>query len=353
MAKPDTPAPAPVSTSPPRTLLAFLGQEWFLLGLGGMVGLAYLAPGFGSDASPIPWHRITTLGVALIFFFYGLKLSTEKLKAGMRNWRLHVVVQLVTFVLFPVLALLARPFFKGTDNQLLWSSIFFLTTLPSTVSTSVVMVSLAGGNIPAAIFNASISSLLGIVVTPFWTSIFLDTATDSAHLSGLVGDLLLQVVLPVVAGVALNARFGAWAGRHSGALRISDQVIILLIVYTAFCESFARDVFRGYSLLGIVALSAAMLALFFLVYGVTTLISRGLSFSEEDRITAVFCGSKKSLVHGTVMANILFPQNAATGALLLPLMLYHALQILVASVLARSLSQRKAVGLTAKEAIRL
>ncbi|WP_324677933.1 bile acid:sodium symporter family protein [Hymenobacter sp. GOD-10R] len=336
------------TTNPPATppqlvpatrssgLLARIGLDPFLLALAGVVGLAYLAPSIGSDESPIPWHQITTIGVGLIFFFYGLRLSMEKLRVGMRNWRLHVLVQLTTFVLFPLLALAARPLFAHEENATLWSSIFFLTTLPSTVSTSVVMVSIAGGNIPAAIFNASISSLIGIVATPLLTSLVLNTNTEGANLGGLVTDLLLQVVLPVVAGVLLNARLGAFAAKHSNALRLSDQFVILLIVYTAFCESFARHVFQGYSALGIVALSAGMAGLFFLVYGIVTLISRLLGFSEEDRITAVFCGSKKSLVHGTVMANLLFPGTAATGALLLPLMLYHAIQILIASIIARA-----------------
>jgi len=340
----NSPAPASAPTTPPpnRTagLLARIGLDPFLLALAGTVGLAYLAPGIGSDDSPIPWHRITTFGVGLIFFFYGLRLSMDKLRAGMRNWRLHVLVQFTTFGLFPLLALLARPLFAHEENATLWSSIFFLTTLPSTVSTSVVMVSIAGGNIPAAIFNASISSLIGIVATPLLTSLVLNTSTESAHLGGLVTDLLLQVVLPVVAGVLLNSRLGAFAARHSNALRLSDQFVILLIVYTAFCESFARNVFQGYSALGIIALSLGMAGLFFLVYGLVTLISNLLGFSHEDRITAVFCGSKKSLVHGTVMANLLFPSTAATGALLLPLMLYHAIQILIASIIARAQGRR-------------
>ncbi|GGF21344.1 bile acid:sodium symporter family protein [Hymenobacter cavernae] len=322
------------------TLLARVGLDPFLLALAGVVGLAYLAPGIGSYASPVPWHRLTTIGVGLIFFFYGLRLSLEKLQAGMRNWRLHVVVQLTTFLLFPLLALAVRPFFNNEDNPLLWSSIFFLTTLPSTVSTSVVMVSIAGGNIPAAIFNASISSLLGIVATPLWTSLVLHTNTEGANLGGLIMDLVVQVILPVVAGVLLNSRLGEFAGRHSKALRLSDQFVILLIVYTAFCESFARHVFEGYSAAGILALSAGMAGLFFLVYGLVTLLSRLLGFSAEDRITAVFCGSKKSLVHGTVMANLLFPGAATTGVLLLPLMLYHAIQILIASIIARAQGRR-------------
>jgi len=332
----------PATPTPENHLTALLRRagllDWFLLGLAGAVGLAYLVPEVGSKASPVPWKLLTTGGVALIFFFYGLRLSLEKLRAGMRNWRLHVVVQLVTFVAFPLLALAARPFFGSEKADLLWQSIFFLCTLPSTVSTSVVMVSIAGGNLPAAIFNASISSLIGIVLTPVWTSLILHTGTGG-HLWRLALDLTWQVVLPVVAGVLLNARFGSFAEQHRQALRTFDQVIILLIVFTSFCESFAQGVFRSYGPADILLLGLGMVALYFLVFGVVWGLSQVLGFSREDRIVALFCGSKKSLVHGSVMASLLFPATAATGALLLPLMLYHALQIVLASIMAQRMGR--------------
>ena len=181
MTQPVAPASAPNRFA---ALLARAGLDWFLLALLGVVALAYVQPGLGSKASPVPWHRITTVGVALVFFFYGLKLSVEKLREGMRNWRLHTLVQVATFVLFPVLALVVRPFFGSESGDLLWQSIFFLCALPSTVSTSVVMVSIAGGNLPAAIFNASISSLMGIVLTPLLCSLFLHTGMGGGQLVG-------------------------------------------------------------------------------------------------------------------------------------------------------------------------
>ncbi|WBA43430.1 bile acid:sodium symporter family protein [Hymenobacter canadensis] len=345
MIQPTPPPLSPALTAPPENrLLALLRRagllDWFLLGLMGAVALAYLVPGVGSKSSPIPWKIITTAGVALIFFFYGLRLSAEKLTAGLRNWRLHVVVQGITFLAFPLLALLARPLFEGLKGEQLWQSIFFLCTLPSTVSTSVVMVSIARGNLPAAIFNASISSLLGIVLTPLWTSLFLNTSADGGHLWHLALILVWQVILPVVAGVLLNRRYGAFAERHKGALRVSDQIVILLIVFTAFCESFAEGIFRSYAPADVALLALGMVGLYGAIFGLVWGLSRLLGFSREDRITALFCGSKKSLVHGSVMASLLFPGLAATGLLLLPLMLYHALQIVLASTMARQMSRQ-------------
>jgi sodium/bile acid cotransporter 7 len=338
MNQPIAPSPTPNRFA---ALLSRAGLDWFLLALLGVVGLAYWQPGLGSKASPVPWHLITTVGVALVFFFYGLKLNLEKLREGMRNWQLPFVVQFATFVLFPALALLARPLF-GPEGELLWQSIFFLCALPSTVSTSVVMVSIARGNLPAAIFNASLSSLLGIVLTPLLTSLFLHTSAGGGQLWGLATQLLWQVVLPVGAGILLNGRFGAVVDRHKAALRYFDQFTILLIVFTAFCESFAEGIFSSYEPADIVKLSLGMMGLYLLVFALIWGLGRALSFSRADTIVAVFCGSKKSLVHGSVMASLLFPASTATGLLLLPLMLYHALQIILASSMAHYLGRQPA-----------
>ena len=332
-------APAPSRFA---ALLARAGLDWFLLALLGVVGLAYWQPELGSRSSLVPWKGIATVGVALVFFFYGLKLSADKLRAGLRNWRLHLLVQLTTFGLFPALALAARPFF-GAGHEPLWQSIFFLCALPSTVSTSVVMVSIAGGNLPAAIFNASISSLLGIVLTPLLAAVFLPASASPAELSGLATQLLWQVVLPVGAGILLNSRFGAWAQQHGARLRLFDQFTILLIVFTAFCDSFAEGVFRSYQPALVVWLGLGLVGLYGLVVGVGWGLSRLLGFSRADQIVAVFCGSKKSLVHGSVMASLLFPAGTAVGGLLLPLMIYHALQIVLASSLAQRLGRTREV----------
>ncbi len=348
MSPSSTPAPVPNRFA---ALLARAGLDWFLLALLGVVALAYFQPGLGSKASPVPWHAITTVGVALVFFFYGLKLSFDKLRAGMRNWQLHTLVQLATFGLFPALALAVRPLFGAEGGELLWQSIFFLCALPSTVSTSVVMVSIAGGNVPAAIFNASISSLLGIVITPLLTSLFLHTSTGGGQLWGLALQLLWQVVLPVGAGVLLNSRFHAFADRHKAGLRIFDQVTILLIVFTAFCDSFADGIFTSYQPADVAKLGAGMVGLYLLVFVLIWGLSRALHFPRADQIVAVFCGSKKSLVHGSVMASLLFPASAATGLILLPLMLYHALQIVLASSMAQYLGRQPVVAEPAVAAV--
>ena len=307
-----------------------------------MIGLAALYPSPGVQERIFSPKAIANWGVSLVFFFYGLRLSPEKLRQGLSNWRLHLVVQLSTFLLFPILLVVFRLLFASHDSGLLWLGAFYLAALPSTVSSSVVMVSIAGGNMPAAIFNASISSLIGVFVTPLWMGLFLAASSGGFDLVSVVGKLALQVLVPVVVGILLHHRFGHFAEAHRKKLRYFDQSIILLIVYTSFCESFARKMFSGLSFGKILLLGGLMIGLFFLVYGIVTLISRWLRFNREDQITAVFCGSKKSLVHGTVMSKVLFTGNNSVGVILLPLMFYHALQLIAASVLARSIAKRHA-----------
>jgi len=321
-------------------LAARVGIDWFLLALVAMILFAYLWPEGGVDREPVALGDLATYGVSVIFFFYGLRLSPEQLRSGLSSWRLHLVVQLSTFLLFPLLILPLHPYFEGTKAELLWLGTFYLAALPSTVSSSVVMVSIAGGNIPAAIFNASISSLVGVLLTPLWMGLFLTASTESFDLSSIMGKLVLQVILPVALGILLHKRWGAFAERNRKQLRYFDQVVILLIVYTSFCTSFARNMFRGYSLADIATLGAAMISLFFLVYGLIYAISRLLGFNPADRITALFCGSKKSLVHGTVMSKVLFPNATTVGIILLPIMLYHALQLLAASIIAQAAARK-------------
>ncbi|MBO0948982.1 bile acid:sodium symporter family protein [Fibrella forsythiae] len=318
------------------TLLARVGLDWFILALVGMIGLAKLWPEPGLQEGPLSISSLTNYGVSLIFFFYGLKLNVDQLKAGLRNYRLHLLIHLTTFVLFPALVLGARALLVSPETALLWTGIFYVAALPSTVSSSVVMVSIANGNMPAAIFNASISSLIGVFITPVWMSVLLSANNNQFDLQGVILKLSLQVIAPVVLGLLLNKKLGWFSEKNKTALRYFDQLTILLIVYTAFCESFHLNLFRNYSALDLLLLTAGMLLLFFVVFGFVLVVSRWLHFSREDRIAALFCGSKKSLVQGSVMVKVLFPPTAV-GVILLPIMVYHALQLIIASILAKAM----------------
>ena len=329
------------------SFLKRFGLEPFVLCLFGMIFLAWLDPEIGiSEIWGLSLGDLANWGVSVIFFFYGLRLNREKLASGLKNIKLHAVVQFSTFVVFPILVLCSM-FLCGFDAQktnsssyYLWIGMFFLATLPSTVSSSVVMVSIARGNLTAAIFNASLSSLAGVFITPVWMSLFLGSVDDSHELSEVILKLVIQVIVPVCAGVALNVKFGAFAEKHKSTLRKFDESIILLIVYTSFCDSFHKDMFSDFPASDLILLSAASVALFFAAYGLIYAECKILKFSTEDTITALFCGSKKSLVHGSVMSKVLFSNPATIGVILLPTMLYHAYQLIIVSVIAKKFGKR-------------
>lgn len=320
-----------------KNRLADLGIDWFLPAILLAVLFAALLPGPGLVQEPVTLEEFAGYGVSGIFFFYGLKLNVRKLKQDLSNWKMHVLIQSITFVFFPVLILTIRPFF-GSVSPVLWPGLFFLAALPSTVSSSVVMVSLAGGNIPGAIFNASVSALLGVFITPLWIGGILQKEIPSFDLTSAFLKLGWQVVLPVTIGILLNRSFGHFAEKHKKSLKFFDQAIILLIIYTSFCKSFAGGVFKDMKIIELIQLSSGMLLLFFAVLGFSKSLARLLNFEPADTITVMFCASKKSLVHGTVMAGVLFTGSPLSGVILLPIMLYHALQLVSSGILAKRIA---------------
>ncbi len=320
-----------------------IGLDWFILAIAACIFLAWLYPNIGIRREPLSLDDVATFGVSMVFFLYGLRLSPQKLKEGLRNVRLHFVVQFMTFVTFPLIVLFLMRFVDFTPDgpdYYQWLGIFFLATLPSTVSSSVVMVAIAGGNVPAAIFNASISSLIGVFVTPLWMSMFVNASSGGYPISDIVLKLILQVLVPIVLGLLLNKKFGAWAEAHKAKLKYSDQCTILLIIYTSFCQSFYDKMFEGHSIAHLAELTAMVIAMFFLLYFIIFCVSRLMKFNRKDTITALFCGSKKSLVHGSVMSNVIFSNSAIAGVVLLPTMLYHAAQLVIVSAIASAMAKK-------------
>ena len=309
----------------------------FILALLTAILIAYLIP---QGPEILPLKRITDIGIGFIFLFYGLKLSPSQFKMGFLNYKVHILIQLSTFIAFPLLAFLFIPFFEEGTGSELWLALFFLAALPSTVSSSIVMVALAKGNLPTAIFNASLSGLIGIAVTPLWMSFFMKNATD-LQFGEVLGKLFVQIILPLVIGLLLQRYLGDLARKYSRQLSLFDKSIIILIVYSSFCTSFTSNLFETVSLEEFLKLLGLIVIMFAVIYSGLGWISKAMGFNTEDSITAKFCGTKKSLVHGSVMVKIIFGNSANTGLLLLPIMIYHILQLLVIAVFAESYSRRK------------
>ena len=278
-------------------------------------------------------------GIAGIFLLYGLKLNLKEVVKDVSNWKLHLLVQIGTFVLFPLLVLVFYPFFRDTIYFQSWLSVYFLACLPSTVSSSVVMVSIAKGNVTSAIFNASISGLIGILLTPLLMGFFLQAHHSEGNQAEIIQQLLLKVLLPIILGILLNPIFKNIIQKYSKIIAEFDRLIILLIVYESFTKAFIKNVFASVPSLVFVVIAVSVVILFFVVYAILQWISCKLGFSREDAITTTFCGSKKSLVHGSLFVMILGIPEEQKVLFLLPVMIYHSFQLFYVSWLASKISK--------------
>ena len=313
--------------------------DWFLPGMAAAVALAWLFPNAGAQGGSLRPELINKLGVSLIFFLHGLTLSFAALLAGTRKWRVHVLVQCSTFVLFPALGLLLLAATAGHIDVELRTGLFFLCALPSTVSSSVALTAAARGNVAVAVFNATLSSLLGVVLTPLWLSLALGAAGQALPLGSVVLDLVLWLVLPLLVGQATRPWLGVWATRHRTGINVVDRLTILLLVYTSFCDSMVAGVWQSGGAALVVSAAACGLLLAFAL-GLIWLLGHALGFERADRIAALFCGSKKTLASGVPMARVIFGAHPHLAIVLLPIMIYHPLQLVVGGWLASRLARR-------------
>lgn len=317
----------------------------FTLALLATVTVASLLPASGDVAHG--FETLTTVAIGLLFFLHGAKLSREAVVAGATHWRLHLLVLASTFVVFPLLGLALKPLLAPLVTPELYLGILFLCCLPATVQSAIAFTSMARGNIPAAVCSASASTLLGIFITPVLVGLVVVPHANGGGISlDAIGRIMLQLMAPFVAGQLLRPWVGSWVQKHAPVLKMVDQGSILLVVYTAFSAAVVEGLWKqipATALLGVLLVCAVVLALAVLL---TTWTSRKLGFSKEDEITIVFCGSKKSLASGIPMAKVLFA-SGAVGAIVLPLMLFHQMQLMLCAVLAQRYARRPVEAATA------
>lgn len=314
--------------------------DGFVLAMLGAVALALAMPWLGAQDGPLHLGLVTTIGIGIVFFLHGAALSPAAVKAGAASWRLHLVVHGSTFLLFPAIG--AAMFFglRGLLAPEIRLGIFYLCALSSTISSSVAMTAIGRGNVPAAIFDATLSGLLGMVLTPLLVSLVAKTATGHLPLLPAIWDVMKTLLLPFAAGQLLRSWIGGFVTRNKAWTSKADRFVILLIVYSAFCESTEAGLWSRYAPVTLLIIAMLVLLLLGSVIALTTLVSRLLGFSRADEVTAVFCGSKKSLANGAPIARVLFGQNPALGMIVLPLMMYHQAQLIVCSILARRYAER-------------
>lgn len=320
---------------PMQRLRKVLGNFTFIMLL--VVGVASVWPVQGQWAVYFDW--LTKSAIALLFFMHGAKLPRRAIIAGAGHWRLHLAIFGSTFVLFPLLGLLFRPLWELVLGGPLMAGMLYLCALPATVQSAIAFTAIARGNVPAAVCSASASSLLGIFITPLLVQLTMGAGGAHISFTEAVLKTSLQLLLPFVLGHLCRPLIGQWMDNNKFWLRNVDQTSILLVVYTAFSSAVIGGMWSVVSKPELAALILACSVLLGVAMALTFLLGRMFSFDMEDRIALLFCGSKKSLATGVPMAQVLFA-GAMVGPILLPVMLFHQIQLMVCAVLAQKWGKR-------------
>ena len=300
------------------------------------VGVAAVIPARGVGADILAWEVYAA--IATLFVLYGARLSPQAIWAGLSNWRLQGVIAITTYVVFPLVGL-AIAWAAGPLLQPdLVAGLLFISVLPSTVQSSIAFTSIARGNVAASICAASLSNLLGVVLTPLLVSLLMGATGVGFSLEALK-DIALQILLPFAVGQLLRPFIGEWLNRHKTLTRMVDRGSILIVVYSAFSAGVVAGIWSRVSVTDLLIVLVFGLVLLGIIILGTTIASRVLGFDTADEISIVFCGSKKSMATGIPMATILFAGHAV-GLIVLPLMLFHQAQLFVCAVLARRYARR-------------
>jgi sodium/bile acid cotransporter 7 len=321
----------------PNLLWTTLKRNGFIIALLCAVGLAFLFPSAGAKGGWLHPDLLNNIGVALILFVQGLAMAVERMKTGAGNWRLHLIVQGFTFLVFPVVGWVfsevTRVIWPGEPGGLR-DGFLYLCVLPSTVSTSVVLTTVARGNTPGAIFNAGVSNILGVMFTPLLVRVLMQASGQMTSFGPLLLKITLLTLVPFIVGMGCRVFLRRWADQNRRFLNLLSNGVILLIVYTAFCDSVEGKVWEQYGIGLTLEVLGAVIVLFTTVSLLVLAVSSAVRLSREDFIAALFCSVKKTLAMGVPLAQLIFGARANLGLILLPIMFYHPFQLFVCGLLA-------------------
>ncbi|MFC9996519.1 bile acid:sodium symporter family protein [Nocardia sp. NPDC127526] len=306
--------------------------DGFILSILATVVVASVFPARGDAAAVVDW--LTKIAIALLFLLYGARLHPQEALAGLKHWRLHLVVLACTFVLFPLLGLAAHVLVPAVLTDDLYTGLLFLCLVPSTVQSSIAFTSIAKGNVAGAIVSATLSNLLGVFLTPALVILLMNTTGQAQVDPSAIIDIVLQLLVPFFLGQLIRPRIEGWLARYAEPTKLVDRGSILLVVYSAFSAGMVEGIWQTLSPLRILLLAGVCAALLALVITATMVAGRLAGFDRGDRIVVVFCGSKKSLATGLPMATVLFAA-APVGLIVLPLMLFHQIQLITCAALAQ------------------
>ncbi|MBI5062881.1 MAG: bile acid:sodium symporter [Desulfatitalea sp.] len=311
----------------------WLLQNWFLIGLGAAVGLAWLFPRPGATGGLLRSELLTRWGVMLIFFFQGLTLSLTVLRSGVMQWRLHLFVQFFVFGLIPLLALTLIALGRTLLPEALRLGFLLLAVLPTTIATNVAYTALTKGNVAGAVFNSTLSNLAGIFITPLWISLWLQAGGAALPLGKLFLDISLMLLVPLLAGQVCRPFVQRWVDRHKQHFSIASSLIILFIVHAAFCNSWKHNIWAAHGHRTILLAAAGAALLFTAATGLAYAGARLLRFDRGNALAALFCAPQKTLAAGAPLAKLIFAAHPELSLILLPILLYHPLQLLAGGLM--------------------
>ncbi|NNP73838.1 bile acid:sodium symporter [Acinetobacter defluvii] len=319
-------------------ILKILALDRFTILLIVMVILATFLPVHGQAADI--FSKITTIAIAVLFFLHGAKLSREAIIEGVLHWRLHVVVFAFTFAVFPIIGLLAKPVLLPVLGQELYWGFLFMCFLPSTVQSSIAFTSVAKGNVAAAVCSASFSNLIGMFITPILVSLFIfgQSKHDYDPTSSII-EITLLLLVPFIAGQLLRPYVFPWMKKVPSIVKTFDQGTILMVVYGAFSGAVVAGLWHQVSWTTLFYLTLACSVFLTIIMLLALYIPKWLGFNKPDQIAIFFCGSKKTLASGVPMAQILFI-GQPIGMIVLPIMIFHQIQLMVCGIIANYWSKR-------------
>ena len=308
----------------------------FLVTLLAVVLIASLVPARGVAVQYLA--VLTSVAIALLFFLHGARLSRAAVLDGIGAWRVHLAVLGATFVMFPIFGLFAQRLADLWLPSTIGAGVLLLCLMPSTVQSSIAFTAMGKGNVSAAICSAALSNVLGVIVTPLLVGLLF--ARQGGDFSGGIVKIVSQLLLPFVAGHMVRPLVAKPLDRYKALLAHFDRGVILLVVYTAFSAAVMEGLWHRYSIGDLAWTAAIAAAILALALVATTAGARLLRFPLADEVAIVFCGSKKSLASGVPIAGALFPA-AMVGPMILPLMLFHQMQLMICAVLADAYAKRQ------------
>lgn len=302
----------------------------FLLTIIGAALIATLLPAQGAAVTAVDW--LTTFAVAALFFVYGVRLKPEQALAGLTHWRLHLTILSLTYLAFPLIGWSLQVLSPWLLSPALYAGVLYLTLVPSTVQSSINFTSLAKGNVAGAIVSASASNLLGVFLTPLLCWGLMSISGGVSFDPSAILDIVAQLLLPFLLGQFSRRWTAGWVAAHP-KLKLFDNGVIVLVVYSAFSAGMREHMWQQVEPLALLALLGVCLVILAVMLGFSFWLARRLGFSREDVIAIQFCGTKKSLATGLPMANVLFA-GSPIGLLVLPLMVFHQAQLMACGSLA-------------------